>query len=498
MHRNLKRSIWAFGSFSILALPTLAEAQTINRYLPAVQYTDVPTHYYPVSPTYNPPAPSSPYGATIPQPFAPQQIVPQYYSQPTLNPYPTQSPPTYTQPTLQHYQPRELLPQAVPYPPYSRIPQQPLTLPATPRASFPNEGIAQPLPPGNANTSPSQSMNTSNIPLVNPNLTGRTLGSPGLITANTAEQLERSGLVVEEFRPPQPRPEDLSLDGIPYEARQEFYRSLDLPAGSRVMSAQIVGGGNPTTSPPTTLSPTTSEVKLPSPAPNQDIPRLSHPQVSRPQPSTLPRTGTLGDPGIQNLPSLGAEGTKPQINPARNEEVKPTVANDVNVLPVPKTTLKEAVDSNKTVVVPEPKPLVPQTPIEPPKPDPMIETLKVEKEQLVAEKELLSQKLEETSKALASRELEMNELRNKSREILDALESAKKQQAEMQDSVKAMTTNLQSRMKELEDANRETANMLEKRTAEVSELQKKLADQEKASKETNTKKPKKKKSHNDD
>lgn len=69
---------------------------------------------------------------------------------------------------------------------------------------------------------------------------GRGLGTPGLITSGAAERMQKSGLVVEEFRPPQPRAEDFSLDSLPPEARRQFYQQLDLPAGSRVMSARVV------------------------------------------------------------------------------------------------------------------------------------------------------------------------------------------------------------------------------------------------------------------
>lgn len=69
---------------------------------------------------------------------------------------------------------------------------------------------------------------------------GRGLGTPGLITSGAAERMQQSGLVVEEFRPPQPRVEDISLDGLPPEARRQFYQQLDLPEGARVMSARVV------------------------------------------------------------------------------------------------------------------------------------------------------------------------------------------------------------------------------------------------------------------
>jgi hypothetical protein len=69
---------------------------------------------------------------------------------------------------------------------------------------------------------------------------GRGLGTPGLITPGSVQRMEQSGLVVEDFRPPQPHPQDFSLEGLPPEARRAFYDQLQLPEGGRVMSARVL------------------------------------------------------------------------------------------------------------------------------------------------------------------------------------------------------------------------------------------------------------------
>ena len=67
----------------------------------------------------------------------------------------------------------------------------------------------------------------------------RTLGSPGLISSGTAEQMVAQGLVVQEFKPPQVPQDAIRLGDLPPEVRQQFLRSLDLPFGAKVMSAEI-------------------------------------------------------------------------------------------------------------------------------------------------------------------------------------------------------------------------------------------------------------------
>lgn len=71
--------------------------------------------------------------------------------------------------------------------------------------------------------------------------TGRILGSPGMMSSIVAEQMAQQGYVVEEFKPPQPEQNAIQLGDIPPEARERFLRSLNLPQGARVMSAEVKG-----------------------------------------------------------------------------------------------------------------------------------------------------------------------------------------------------------------------------------------------------------------
>lgn len=91
-----------------------------------------------------------------------------------------------------------------------------------------------------------------------------TFGGSGLITAGAAKQLEASGMVIQEFRPPVPNPNDFRLETLPLDARQQFFQQLDLPNGARVMSAQIMSGNQATQI--ETVAPSTPlpEAKLPS------------------------------------------------------------------------------------------------------------------------------------------------------------------------------------------------------------------------------------------
>ncbi len=82
----------------------------------------------------------------------------------------------------------------------------------------------------------------SSVPSLAPQAaTVRMLGSPGMISSATAEQMALQGVVVEEFKPPQPQPDAIQLGELPPEVRQQFMRSLELPFGARVMSAEIRG-----------------------------------------------------------------------------------------------------------------------------------------------------------------------------------------------------------------------------------------------------------------
>jgi len=133
--------------------------------------------------------------------------------------------------------------------------RQRLGLPPWNRSSPSPKSIAPP----NSQASPTIMMTVPENPKVpeaiNPNTTNeatlqpiesiRTLGSPGLISSETAAQLATNGLVIEEFKPQLAKPDEIQLQGIPLEARQQFMRSLDLPFGARVLSAKIYDPNNP-------------------------------------------------------------------------------------------------------------------------------------------------------------------------------------------------------------------------------------------------------------
>lgn len=115
----------------------------------------------------------------------------------------------------------------------------------TPRMSYPQRTNGQTVAPGSQNMNQLQSSSAKPMVLPSPNFAdvkevGRGLGTPGLITPGSVERMEQSGLVVEDFRPPQPRPEDFSLEGLPPEARRAFYDQLQVPEGGRVMSARVL------------------------------------------------------------------------------------------------------------------------------------------------------------------------------------------------------------------------------------------------------------------
>ena len=116
---------------------------------------------------------------------------------------------------------------------------------ATPRMSYPHRANGQTLAPGSQSMNQLPSSSVKPMVLPSPNFAdvkevGRGLGTPGLITPGSVERMEQSGLVVEDFRPPQPRQEDFSLEGLPPEARRAFYDQLQLPEGGRVMSARVL------------------------------------------------------------------------------------------------------------------------------------------------------------------------------------------------------------------------------------------------------------------
>lgn len=90
------------------------------------------------------------------------------------------------------------------------------------------------------------------------------LGSPGLISASVADQMAKHGLVVEEFKPPEPAANAINLEMLPRDARQQFMKDLDLPWGARVMSANVLDSNS------SAVEPTVSSETL---APSETLPK---------------------------------------------------------------------------------------------------------------------------------------------------------------------------------------------------------------------------------
>ncbi|MFN9416248.1 MAG: hypothetical protein ACK578_01945 [Pirellula sp.] len=103
---------------------------------------------------------------------------------------------------------------------------------------------------------------------------GASFGASGLITAGTAKQLEASGLVIQEFRPPTPKPEDFRLESLPPEARKQFFQQLELPNGAKVMSAQIMSGHQEKGDATVIDAPTSPETIAPVRSPKETAPSI--------------------------------------------------------------------------------------------------------------------------------------------------------------------------------------------------------------------------------
>gem|GEM_PF-2970446 len=122
--------------------------------------------------------------------------------------------------------------------------------------------------------------------------TGRMLGSPGMMSSIVAEQMAKQGYVIEEFKPPQPDQGAIQLGNIPPEARQQFMRSLDLPTGARVMSAEVKELENITASPTKSDSESITESSL-LPPPTQAVESQPKLQVDSPAKEQLALEQTI-------------------------------------------------------------------------------------------------------------------------------------------------------------------------------------------------------------
>ncbi len=117
----------------------------------------------------------------------------------------------------------------------------------------------------------------------------RMLGSPGLISSGTAEQMASQGIVFEEFKPQMPAQDAIRLGDLPPGVREQFLRSLELPAGATVTSARIKGQSSfeevKAESLQSTIVPSAGRIQLPT---ENAIPSDEYPQ-------------SLGAPGIAFL-----------------------------------------------------------------------------------------------------------------------------------------------------------------------------------------------------
>jgi hypothetical protein len=165
-----------------------------------------------------------------------------------------------------------VLPHSAPqmaYPPHTNGPVR------TPRTQAMNSMPSMPSAPAKPIVPPSP--NFADVQEV-----GRGLGTPGLITPGSVQRMEQSGLVVEDFRPPQPQPEDFSLEGLPPQARRAFYDQLQLPEGGQVMSARVLSADPAAPSEPQTAEPPkayAAPLPIADPTPTQESPRQPIPSA---------------------------------------------------------------------------------------------------------------------------------------------------------------------------------------------------------------------------
>ncbi len=171
------------------------------------------------------------------------------------------------------------------------------------RLGLPPLGVTSSLGPTSTTTVPSTEViaggvETAGIRTQNPTVSpkigfeagaNRMLGSPGLISSGTAEQMASQGIVFEEFKPQLPAQDAIRLGDLPPGVREQFLRSLELPAGATVTSAQIKGQSSleevKAESSQSKIVPSAGRIKFPT---ENAIPSDKYPQ-------------SLGAPGIASL-----------------------------------------------------------------------------------------------------------------------------------------------------------------------------------------------------
>ncbi len=263
--------------------------------------------------------------------------------------------------------------------------------------------------------------------------TVRMLGSPGMISSVTAEQMALQGFVVEEFKPPQPQPDAIQLGELPPEVRQQFMRSLELPFGARVMSAEIRGQK------PSAVnvegSETVTAQKIGSNTANQS----ESPKVGNPR--------SLGAPGIETVLEAAAADVSIQTKP----QPKPSAEKAAPIPSEPIAANLTQTDSANELV-----------------------QLKLATEQL--QRQLEAQTAALVKKQAAAEEvavLEKNRAMRLEQEIA-------KERANLKNQLEKMQVEWKKRIEQADAANKEVLTLLEKRTAEVTELQLQLKSQQEA------------------
>ena len=170
--------------------------------------------------------------------------------------------------------------------------------------------------------------------------TGRMLGSPGMISSVTAEQMALQGFVVEEFKPPQPDSNAIQLGELPPEVRQQFLRSLELPFGARVMSAEVRGqkAGSVKVEGSETITAQKTES-------NSD---------SQSEPPKVGAHRSLGAPGIETVLETAAADmsiqTKPQPKPP-TETAAPIPADAIPAAPTQSDSANELAKERENLKV---------------------------------------------------------------------------------------------------------------------------------------------------
>jgi hypothetical protein len=292
------------------------------------------------------------------------------------------------------------------------------------RLGLPPLNAALPMPQrvNSVNPTPTQTNPQSSPTAPQPMM--RVLGSPGMLSSTPL-----GGNIFEEFTPPQPEPGAIRLGEIPPEVRQQFMRSLELPHGAKIMSAEIMGQKKETSN---------SDTNTAKPSVNSATPALTLPAPKQP---AAPMNSTLGAPGIRTLiePKLEVNnaGAKSALEPTQNALSTPTAP------PVPEQPTTPARASADL-----------------PTPTSAIATANNTTATLEASKELLAKKLEAEQQAK-----QVDELRA--------------QLAQSSALMEKMQTESMKRLEQVENANKESLRLLEKRAAEMTEMQLKLEAEQK-------------------